>query len=586
MTTEELLAIIRKGGPAASRAEGALVKQYEPLLRTLIGEFARKARMQGHVAVDGDDFRQQGAMGLVYLARRFDPNRGKRFEQLAEGTIRDFMGDALVEARTIPLKEAHRRRRAIYLGLHQLAEELGDEVSSFNEKTLLAKLIEHEEARRKLSGAYAKPIGEQWKTIAANAIKVLKTQGAAAIARERNQILATENQTDLLELDAPTGSGEDERPLLEKQPAAKPAESTSDVAELHLRRLRETVRQHPRIGDQEKVVLLERLRAGPERPSQGEVGATLKVTHQRVQQIEGRALRKLHAIEKAGQVVAVAKSEPEEPPLISTPPIALELIERGLPRGNALKLIARVGQDRLQARLEELKEQGITRIRLNSPELAQLRYGVKEDPEKQREAEAQRTARQAKVKAQILTTMLHPVTGARIYVRTHPFLPILPSVSKAAFHPSVYRSWQVAGFFPGAGAIGEKIRQALAPHLAEFNAVNARYGVMVEPIDTRTPGQKIGQNAIHFPIELRLRSINEDLEGSRGDRAFREKFETGRLLRRAEHEAVDRAFEELAEKASASVQRVLFSHNGEVRRNKEQDAYTRRQNAARERRLL
>jgi RNA polymerase sigma factor (sigma-70 family) len=77
-------------GPADPETEAGVVARHLGLVRMVV------RRMQGRVTVgfDVDDMTQEGLIGLLRAARRWDPGRGLKFSSLAVPCIRDAISTA------------------------------------------------------------------------------------------------------------------------------------------------------------------------------------------------------------------------------------------------------------------------------------------------------------------------------------------------------------------------------------------------------------------------------------------------------------------------------------------------------------
>lgn len=74
-----------------SAAEGALVEQYLPLVKTVVGKVAMT--LPAHV--DADDLQSAGVIGLLNALRNFDTNNGAKFETYARIRIQGAVLDEL-----------------------------------------------------------------------------------------------------------------------------------------------------------------------------------------------------------------------------------------------------------------------------------------------------------------------------------------------------------------------------------------------------------------------------------------------------------------------------------------------------------
>lgn len=106
----------------AEAAREALILHNMPLVLSVAGRFR-------HSSLDYDDLIQEGVLGLIKAAERYDPKRGTRFGTLAVWWIRQAIGRAIANTgRTVRLpvnrgwKVSQLRRIAA-----ELAQERGDE---------------------------------------------------------------------------------------------------------------------------------------------------------------------------------------------------------------------------------------------------------------------------------------------------------------------------------------------------------------------------------------------------------------------------------------------------------------------------
>jgi len=78
-------------GVKDTRSEDDLVKQYLPLLKTVVGRLA--LTLPSHLEIE--DFFSVGAIGLLHAIRNFDPSKGTSFETYARFRIRGAVLDEL-----------------------------------------------------------------------------------------------------------------------------------------------------------------------------------------------------------------------------------------------------------------------------------------------------------------------------------------------------------------------------------------------------------------------------------------------------------------------------------------------------------
>jgi RNA polymerase sigma factor (sigma-70 family) len=97
---------------AAAAGEARLVARHLGLVRTVV------RRMRGRVTVgfDVDDMTQEGLIGLLRAARRWDPGRGLKFSSLAVPCIRGAISTAWTTGAERIRVPAGARRRAVAAG--------------------------------------------------------------------------------------------------------------------------------------------------------------------------------------------------------------------------------------------------------------------------------------------------------------------------------------------------------------------------------------------------------------------------------------------------------------------------------------
>jgi len=105
---------------ADSTAENALVLQYLPLVRTVLGRLAMT--LPDHV--DQDDLNSAGLIGLLHALRNFDPSAGTSFETYARVRIRGAMLDELRRMDWVS-RTVHEKARRIQDAMGRLEQELG-----------------------------------------------------------------------------------------------------------------------------------------------------------------------------------------------------------------------------------------------------------------------------------------------------------------------------------------------------------------------------------------------------------------------------------------------------------------------------
>lgn len=103
-----------------SNTENALVEQYLPLVRTVVGRLAMT--LPDHV--DQDDLNSAGLVGLLQAMRNYDPASGNSFETYARVRIRGAMLDELRRMDWVP-RTIHEKARKIQAVLGELEQKLG-----------------------------------------------------------------------------------------------------------------------------------------------------------------------------------------------------------------------------------------------------------------------------------------------------------------------------------------------------------------------------------------------------------------------------------------------------------------------------
>ncbi|MBC8097740.1 MAG: FliA/WhiG family RNA polymerase sigma factor [Akkermansiaceae bacterium] len=103
-----------------THTENALVEQYLPLVRTVVGRLAMT--LPDHV--DQDDLNSAGLVGLLQALRNYDPASGNSFETYARVRIRGAMLDELRRMDWVP-RTIHEKARRIQEVLGRLEQQLG-----------------------------------------------------------------------------------------------------------------------------------------------------------------------------------------------------------------------------------------------------------------------------------------------------------------------------------------------------------------------------------------------------------------------------------------------------------------------------
>lgn len=105
---------------ADTHTENALVEQYLPLVRTVVGRLAMT--LPDHV--DQDDLNSAGLVGLLQAMRNYDPGCGTSFETYARVRIRGAMLDELRRMDWVP-RTIHEKARKLQTVLGELEQKLG-----------------------------------------------------------------------------------------------------------------------------------------------------------------------------------------------------------------------------------------------------------------------------------------------------------------------------------------------------------------------------------------------------------------------------------------------------------------------------
>jgi RNA polymerase sigma factor for flagellar operon FliA len=105
---------------ADTHTENALVEQYLPLVRSVVGRLAMT--LPDHV--DADDLNSAGLVGLLQALRNYDPSCGSSFESYARLRVRGAMLDELRRMDWVP-RTVHEKARRIQQTLLDLEQKLG-----------------------------------------------------------------------------------------------------------------------------------------------------------------------------------------------------------------------------------------------------------------------------------------------------------------------------------------------------------------------------------------------------------------------------------------------------------------------------
>lgn len=118
LATQELWPRYHQTGDAS--VENALIEQYLPLVRTVVGRIAMT--LPAHVSAD--DLNSAGLIGLLQAVRNFSPSGGAAFETFARFRIRGAVLDELRRLDWVP-RLVHEKARKIQNALGELEQRLG-----------------------------------------------------------------------------------------------------------------------------------------------------------------------------------------------------------------------------------------------------------------------------------------------------------------------------------------------------------------------------------------------------------------------------------------------------------------------------
>ncbi len=244
LTPEEELELAKRARKGDEEAKQKLVEANMRLVMNI-------AKHYRNALVPFEDLVQEGAIGLMNAVERYDPSRGYRFSTYATHWIRQAIGRAIDnKAKTvrIPAHVAEQLRR-MERERDRLRRETGDEPS-----------IEQ----------LAKAMGVSPK-------KILQLQQAAQEPLSLDMLVGEEEDTSL-------GS------LIHDQNVRDPEEV---MLEMERRKVLDELLE-TELTDRERQVIIRRLGYGDqEEQVLQEIGEALKISRERVRQIEAQAMRKL-----------------------------------------------------------------------------------------------------------------------------------------------------------------------------------------------------------------------------------------------------------------------------------------------------
>jgi RNA polymerase primary sigma factor len=244
LTPEEELELAERARNGDEEAKQKLVEANMRLVMNI-------AKHYRNALVPFEDLVQEGAIGLMNAVERYDPSKGYRFSTYATHWIRQAIGRAIDnKAKTvrIPAHVAELLRKMEKTREH-LRRETGDEPS----------------------------IEQLAKAMGVSAKKVMQLQQAAQEPLSLDMLVGEEEDTSL-------GS------LIHDQNVRDPEEV---MLEMERRKVLDQLLQEE-LTDRERQVIIRRLGYGDqEEQVLQEIGEALKISRERVRQIEAQAMRKL-----------------------------------------------------------------------------------------------------------------------------------------------------------------------------------------------------------------------------------------------------------------------------------------------------
>ncbi len=103
-----------------SETEAALVEQYVPLVKSVVGRLAMT--LPPHV--DGEDLYSAGLSGLLNAIRKYNPRAGTAFETYARLRIRGAVFDELRRMDWVP-RSVHTKARRVQAAMHAIEQKKG-----------------------------------------------------------------------------------------------------------------------------------------------------------------------------------------------------------------------------------------------------------------------------------------------------------------------------------------------------------------------------------------------------------------------------------------------------------------------------
>lgn len=248
--------------PKTSKAarQKALDSLIMPHLR-LVVSIAHKFR---HYGLSQEDLFQEGFLGLMHAAERFDPARDVRFATYAQWWIRSYMTEYVLRNWSMIRLGTTRSQKALFFNLRRLRSQIAGE----------GEVMSPEEVRRIAKMLRATPAEVE--------------AMAQRLTGRDSSLNATISEE----------SGEERGTFLsDNQPSPEDQAAAADASARRNRILSDAVAKLP---ERERLILqMRRLSDTP--ATLEEVGAHLKISKERVRQLEHRAITQIRrAFEKAG----------------------------------------------------------------------------------------------------------------------------------------------------------------------------------------------------------------------------------------------------------------------------------------------
>ncbi|MCS6950221.1 MAG: RNA polymerase sigma factor RpoD/SigA [Armatimonadota bacterium] len=244
LTPEEELELAERARKGDEEAKQKLVEANMRLVMNI-------AKHYRNALVPFEDLVQEGAIGLMNAVERYDPSRGYRFSTYATHWIRQAIGRAIDNKAKMVRIPAH------------VAEQL--------------RRMERERERLRRETGEEPSIEQLAKAMGVSPKKVMHLQQAAQEPLSLDMLIGEEEDTSL-------GS------LIHDQNVRDPEEV---MLEVERRKVLDELLQ-TELTDRERQVIIRRLGYGDqEEQVLQEIGEALKISRERVRQIEAQAMRKL-----------------------------------------------------------------------------------------------------------------------------------------------------------------------------------------------------------------------------------------------------------------------------------------------------